>query len=130
MKKQTLNFLLKLPQPMLLHCTVATTTYRRHILRHVDEVHHVHSLRASSRARGLGFFCWGEGVGGGKRMRMNLILFPHPLPPTKTQAPSSRACSQATTCKAGQTPRCQISTYNGFNRGKLESLFFSVRRGK
>ena len=40
-RSTNLNFLLKLPQLMLLHCTAATTTYRRHILRQLDDVHHV-----------------------------------------------------------------------------------------
>ena len=83
---------------------------------------------ACEQALGLGVWVFVGGGGGGGRERneneSHSVPFPHPLPPTKTQTPSSRACSQATTCKEGQTPRCQISTYNGFNRGKLESLFF------
>ena len=43
------------------------------------------SLRASSQARGLGF-CWGEGVGVGKRMRacsdVSRIWMPPLIPPT------------------------------------------------
>ena len=47
-RSTNLKFLLKLPQLMLLHCTAAATTYRRHLLRHLDNVHHVQ--RGSSSA--------------------------------------------------------------------------------
>ena len=47
------------------------------------------SLRASSRARGLGF-CWGEVVGGGKRISAMQKVFKVTLPKTGTFCVSYR----------------------------------------
>ena len=65
-------------------------------------------------------------------MRMNLILFPPPPPPlNKNPNPERESLRTGYHVQRGSNSAVSdINFYNGFNRGKLESLFFSVRGGK